>query len=109
MAHEIRLIQLHFSYNDFSLSILGWRGVVYVCYRPRSEFSFKELQVLEDCIKENRGTNHWATRVFSQQRGRGENYSPEIQRLIEQPRLVYDTIKFTPHMKSYLINEAIEM
>ena len=69
--------------------VKGWRGVVYVCYRPKSEFSFDELRVLEDCLRNNRGTNHWATRVFSlssKSSYGGENsVSPQIQKLIQDP------------------------
>jgi hypothetical protein len=86
----------------------GWRGVVYVCYRPKSEFSMDQLKVLEDCLEGNRGTNHWATEVYPLDcRGqeKTQKFSPAIKRLVSNPQLVYQEIKFKPDKLSFLINE----
>lgn len=91
----------------------GWRGVVYVCYRPRSEFSVKEIKVLEDCLENNDGTNHWSNRVFSLHRyrpyGSQPIINPTIRKLIENPKLVYQLTKFKPEKSSFLIREPMNM
>ena len=88
----------------------GWRGVVYVCYRPKSEFNSAQLKTLKYCLKRNRGTNHWATRVFPLTRKRQiQKLSPMIRKVAEKPELVYDILRFKPHKSSFLINEKISM
>lgn len=42
----------------------GWRGVVYICYRPREEFTKDELIKKYDAFKNNKVTNHWGTKIF---------------------------------------------
>jgi hypothetical protein len=42
----------------------GWRGVVYVCYRPKREFSKAEINRRKKAYEENRLTNHWSTKTF---------------------------------------------
>jgi hypothetical protein len=89
---------------------IGWRGVVYVCYRPKSEFNEDELKVLEDCLENNHGTNHWSTKVFSSKPRPADLYarkqviSPTMEKLVANPQLVYEQIKFKPHKSSFLIN-----
>ena len=91
----------------------GWRGVVYVCYRPKSEFNPAQLNTLKDCLKHNRGTNHWSTRVFPLQsetrRKQIQNLTPMTRKVSEDPELVYDILRFKPHKSSCLINEKISM
>jgi hypothetical protein len=91
----------------------GWRGVVYVCYRPKSEFNPAQLNTLKDCLKGNRGTNHWSTRVFPLQsetrRKQIQNLTPMTRKVSENPKLVYDILRFKPHKSSCLINEKISM
>merc|ERR1712013_455710 len=90
----------------------GWRGVVYVCYRPLQEFTAGELNVLEQCINGNKGTNHWATKVFTQPRGRnafGLGLSENIEKYWNNRPWVYQDLGFKPHLKSCLINEPIDM
>ncbi len=85
----------------------GWRGVVYVCYRPKSEFSQAQLELLEDCLENNRGTNHWATWIWPLRRSNADKPIDGIPKLLEQPDLVYGITKFKPHKKSFLINETL--
>jgi hypothetical protein len=91
----------------------GCRGIVYVCYRPKSEFRMDQLKVLDDCLEGNRGSNHWATKVFPLDcRGsykRTQSFSPALNRLVSNPELVYQEIKFKPDKLSYLINEPVTM
>ncbi len=55
----------------------GWRGVVYVCMRPKKHFSNKELLVIKNAAIKGRTTNHWATKIFPKNSrykiDRGEN------------------------------------
>ena len=80
----------------------GWRGIVYVCYRPKSEFSIQQLKALEDCIKLNLGTSHWAKPIMPSDVKPG--HSANIEKLVEKPKLVYEIIKFQPDINSCLIN-----
>ena len=43
---------------------LGWRGVVYVCMRPKSHLTKTELTRLRKAATEGRTTNHWGTKIF---------------------------------------------
>lgn len=42
----------------------GWRGVVYVCYRPRGELTRTQRRKRWAAFEANRVTNHWGTRLF---------------------------------------------
>jgi len=42
----------------------GWRGVVYISYRPREDFSKEEQKKHAMWLDENRMTNHWGTKAF---------------------------------------------
>lgn len=97
----------------------GWRGVVYVCYRPKSDLTADQLKILDDCLENNRGTSHWSTRVFShpsiQKRNNKQFYlnsngieqeiSPIIKQFCDDPKLVYDVTKYQPSKGSNLIYE----
>ena len=81
----------------------GWRGVVYVCYRPRSEFNKQQLLALQNCIEENIGTSHWAKPIMPG----GPSYGhplPEMEKIIRNPKLVYDVTHYTPEKDCFLIN-----
>ena len=83
----------------------GWRGVVYVCMRPRKEFTNEQIAELDRCLEQNLGTNHWATRVVQpNQRFDREldKYSTIIQRYIQDPRLMYDVLEYSPEPRCYL-------
>jgi hypothetical protein len=74
---------------------LGWRGVVYVCYRPRNEFTHEELKRRASVVADNRTTNHWSLKIFPKnpRSSYREKYHPKIEELIQNPKLVY---RFSP-------------
>jgi len=71
----------------------GWRGVIYVCYRPKSEFTKRELTKRQKVFDENRTTNHWSQTTFSKKPGSFHLYHDkrhnEIESMIKDPKLVY--------------------
>ena len=71
----------------------GWRGVVYVCYRPLREFSAGEIKKRKKVFEENRVTNHWSTKMFGKKPGSRFGYTdprhPEIEKMINDPTFVY--------------------
>ncbi len=80
--------------NDTEDKYGGWRAVVYVCYRPKEEFTEKELKNRSDVIIENRTTNHWGTHVFPKKPGGRylylSKYHPMIENMLKNPVLVYE-------------------
>lgn len=78
----------------------GWRGVVYVCYRPKEEFTLAQIKKIEAMIKNNRLTNHWATKMFPKVPGgmyaSKENYCKQIQKYLDDPAKVYDKVGEPP-------------
>ncbi len=74
---------------------LGWRAVVYVCYRPKEEMTFNEIKKRSSVIKSNGCTNHWSTKIFATRPGMTWKlkYHPNIERLLQDPKLVY---QFSP-------------
>lgn len=75
---------------------LGWRGVVYVCYRPTSEFTSKEIKKRIDVYENNRTTNHWGTKMFPKTPGGRYLYIDKrhsvIEEMIKDPLKVYQKI-----------------
>lgn len=74
----------------------GWRGVIYVCYRPKDEFTKAEIQKRIKVFEENRALNHWSTKMFSKKPGSRFLYSDKrhdlIELMIADPKLVYSKI-----------------
>jgi len=74
----------------------GWRGVIYVCYRPKREFSDAEIKRRQKVFNENRATNHWGTKMFGKKPGNRFGYvterHPEIEKMINNPKIVYDKL-----------------
>jgi hypothetical protein len=69
---------------------LGLRAVVYVCYRPREEFTREEIARRANVVADNRTTNHSATKIFAKKPGNFRvKYHPKIEELIKNPRKVY--------------------
>ena len=85
----------------------GWRGVVYVCYRPRSEFNTQQLIALQNCIEENVGTSHWAKPIMPVGTNKVHPL-PDMQKVIKNPKLVYDITNFSPEQDCFLINAKME-
>lgn len=42
----------------------GWRGIIYVCQRPRNEVNATHIKRLQNAVLNIRTTNHWGNRVF---------------------------------------------
>jgi hypothetical protein len=74
----------------------GWRGVIYVCYRPTEEFTPMQIKKRNFMIKNNRLTNHWTTKMFPKVPGgmyvSKESYCSKIQKLLDSPEKVYDLV-----------------
>ena len=73
----------------------GWRCIVYVCYRPKSEFNTREINNRIKAYNENRTTNHWG-KLFGKKPGSFHLYNdprhPDIMEMIDNPILVYDRV-----------------
>ena len=73
----------------------NWRGIVYVCYRPKEDVTKKHFEKLQKCVKENRLTNHWGTKIFSKRPryftdGDGKSlFEKTVTKYIIDPTLVY--------------------
>lgn len=69
----------------------NWRGVIYVCYRPKEDVNETHLKRLQRCFKENRLTNHWGARMFPKKPRYFTTSSHEetITKYVEDPTLVY--------------------
>lgn len=61
----------------------GWRGVFYICYRPKNEFTKLQLKKIEKYTKEKRCMNHWSTKVFPKTERFKTNFHPKIQEMID--------------------------
>lgn len=83
----------------------NWRGVLYLCYRPRQDMTNTEIAKKYKCIKENRVMNHWGNKTFPHLPGGGYQRhvkrDPIIVDLINNPEKVYDLLKID-------INEVLE-
>ncbi len=63
LIHSAR-VQLGPEPDDAADPWKGWRGVVYICYRPRVEFSATQLKKRREALEQNRVTNHRGTKIF---------------------------------------------
>lgn len=83
----------------------SWRGIVYVCYRPQSEFSKSQLAKRVTVYKTNRTTNHWGTKMFSKRPGGRylyvNKYHAKIEKLLDNPELI-SPIKLNNNQKRLL-------
>jgi hypothetical protein len=70
---------------------LGWRAVVYVCYRPREEFTDAQIAKRASVVKDNRTTNHWGTKIFAKRPGATFRlkFHPKIEEYLQTPSQVY--------------------
>ena len=73
---------------------LGYRCVYYITYRPKNEFTAKQLEKIENNLNNNRNMNHWCTRTFPILSNAGfcpkENYNKNIQKIIINPKTVFE-------------------
>jgi ectoine hydroxylase-related dioxygenase (phytanoyl-CoA dioxygenase family) len=72
----------------------GWRAVYYITYRPKNEFTQHQLKKRFLNAMNNRVMNHWTTKTFPVKTGLGfyptENYSPHIQKYINDPKKIFE-------------------
>lgn len=92
LIHSARL-QTKIEVPSLTDKYLGWRGVVYVCYRPKDEFTSREISKRQEAYKKNRVTNHWGTKIFALKPGFwrnyiGINYHSNIVSLCKNPQQV---------------------
>jgi hypothetical protein len=78
----------------------GWRGVLYISYRPRSDMRKSDIAKKIKNIKENRVMNHWSTKTFPHMPGGGYQRHVErheiIDELTKEPTKVYDILGIDP-------------
>lgn len=79
----------------------GWRCVVFICYRPREEFTELQLEKKYNAYLRNRVTNHWSTTIFPCGFGwfnaRKKNlYTIKIKEYIQDPAKVYELPDMNP-------------
>lgn len=82
---------------------LGSRCVIYVCYRPKEEFTEQQLQERSQVVAQNRTTNHWATHIFPVQTGPRWYYKPNakhprLDEMIKDPTTVYTMTNSPPEL-----------
>jgi hypothetical protein len=72
----------------------NYRGVIYVCLRPRDEVGPEHIRRLKYCEVFNRQTNHWGEQVFSSFPPTRSSvaYTPKIRELATRPESTYSTI-----------------
>jgi hypothetical protein len=68
-----------------------WRGVVYVCQRPKDEVDQETLHQLQIAYENNLSTNHWG-KPFKPipNRFKPNRFHPDIVRYLADPALVFD-------------------
>lgn len=74
----------------------GWRGVLYICYRPRTDHTSAEIVKKVDNIRQNRVMNHWGEKTFALMPGGGYQHKikrhKKITEIINDPTKVYDIL-----------------
>lgn len=110
LIHSARM-QIPSTIVDPNDKYSGWRGIVYVCYRPKEEFTEKEIKTRISVFDDNRTTNHWGTKKFAKKPGGRFVYMikrhSNIEKMLTNPQLVYDNIgkpKLTDTQKKLLGN-----
>ena len=72
----------------------GWRGVLYISYRPASDFTsnMNDIYRKKDIIRKNKVTNHWGFKIFdlyASFRHKTEEKHPAIRELNDHPIKLY--------------------
>jgi len=85
----------------------GWRGVVYVSYRPITDLSTRNISTRQTAYFQNRVTNHWSSRLFPKRPGgrwaQSIRYHPRIEELLNNPEKFYDEVCGRPEIDQSLI------
>lgn len=50
--------------NTDALNLAPWRCVLYVCMRPRSTYTKRNLTTIKNALIQGRTTNHWGNKTF---------------------------------------------
>jgi len=91
--HSARHSEKKETFNE-SDPYLGYRCVYYITYRPKNEFTAKQLEKIQTNLQNNRNMNHWCTRTFPVLPNAGfcpkDNYNTKIKEIIENPTKIYD-------------------
>lgn len=67
----------------------GWRGVVYVCFRPIEDFTLVELERRNHALTRNRCMNHWSQRE-NPVRARPRAHCDKLEWFLQEPTRVWD-------------------
>jgi hypothetical protein len=97
LIHSARL-QTKLEYPTQEDPFHGWRGVIYICYRPKREFTKKEITLRKKRVETNRVTPHSSTGMFNKRPGGRwsdtmKPYDDQIEKYIADPELVYKKVK----------------
>lgn len=89
----------------------GWRGVLYISFRPREDMTKAQIAKKYKSIKENRVLNHWGTKTFSHMPGGGYqrhvSRNPIIKQITEDPLDVYRMLDLMPEIKELLKDKKL--
>lgn len=69
-----------------------WRGIAYVCLRPKEDVGENHVKILQKAYKENRSTNHWGDTIFDlyPYHRVPVTYTDQMTELINEPVRVFD-------------------
>jgi hypothetical protein len=99
LVHSAKLPDHHEVRNPLS-PFDGWRGVVYVSYRPREEYTDAHYERVIRYIRENRVMNHWNAVAFPKKPGgrwaATVKRHPKIEMYHENPTFVYLCLGLDP-------------
>jgi hypothetical protein len=74
----------------------GWRGAVYVCYRPREELKPAALKRRTEYVDRNRNTSHWGETLMAKTPGGRYLYiqprAPIIEDVMHDPELIFSLV-----------------
>lgn len=70
----------------------GWRGVVYICYRPRDEMSKIALKKRAGHVESNRTTSHWGEKLFPKVTRWYQPIDDNLKLLSKQPEKISDIL-----------------
>ena len=76
-----------------------WRGVVYVCQRPKAEVSAEHIKGLQYAFENNITTNHWGNKLFKKTFGATpDKFNSKIGRYMKNPKEIYKCFDGKPEL-----------